>query len=138
MADRYWVGGTGTWNTTSTTNWSATSGGASGASVPTTADNVIFDQAGTYTVTMIGALACLNITVSAGVVTFNGFSNPGLTVAGSWSTIAGTVWSQAADVIVTFTSTTARTITSGGVQFPGRFDFNPRACCPPALTSIQS
>ncbi len=42
MADRYWVGGTGTWDTTSTTNWSATSGGASGASVPTTADNVIF------------------------------------------------------------------------------------------------
>jgi len=60
MADRYWVGGTGTWDTTSTTNWSATSGGASGASVPTTADNVIFDQAGTYTVTMTGALACLN------------------------------------------------------------------------------
>ncbi len=73
---------------------------------------------------MTGALACLNITVSAGVVTLNGFSNPGLTVAGSWSTIAGTVWSQAADVIVTFTSTTARTITSGGVQFPGRFIFN--------------
>lgn len=124
MADRYWVGGTGTWNTTSTTNWSATSGGASGASVPTTADNVIFDQAGTYTVTMTGALACLNITVSAGVVTLNGFNINGLTVAGSWSTIAGTVWSQALNMIVTFTSTTARTITSGGVQFPGRFRFN--------------
>ena len=41
MADRYWVGGSGTWS--STTKWSATSGGASGASVPTTADNVIFD-----------------------------------------------------------------------------------------------
>lgn len=32
MADRYWVaGGDGNWN--STTNWSATSGGASGASI---------------------------------------------------------------------------------------------------------
>jgi hypothetical protein len=43
MADRYWVGGTGTWNIT-TTNWSASSGGASGASVPTVNDNVFFDN----------------------------------------------------------------------------------------------
>jgi hypothetical protein len=41
MADRYWVGGSGSWN--STTKWSATSGGASGASVPTASDNAIFD-----------------------------------------------------------------------------------------------
>jgi len=42
MAARYWVGGTGDWNSTS--RWSTTSGGASGASVPTTSDNVIFDS----------------------------------------------------------------------------------------------
>ncbi len=48
MADRYWVGGTGTWNSTSTTNWSASSGGASGASVPTAADNVFFDAGSDY------------------------------------------------------------------------------------------
>ena len=42
MANRYWVaGGTGNYN--STTNWSATSGGASGASVPTTVDAIFFD-----------------------------------------------------------------------------------------------
>lgn len=42
MADRYWVtGGTGLFN--STTNWSVTSGGASGASIPTSADIVYFD-----------------------------------------------------------------------------------------------
>ena len=35
MADRYWRGGTGAWST-ATTNWSLTSGGAGGASVPTT------------------------------------------------------------------------------------------------------
>jgi hypothetical protein len=40
MADRYWVGGLRkTWN--STTKWSTTSGGASGASVPTASDNAI-------------------------------------------------------------------------------------------------
>ena len=40
MADRYWVGGNGVWSSTNTTNWSATSGGAGGASVPTSLDNV--------------------------------------------------------------------------------------------------
>jgi hypothetical protein len=42
MALRYWVsGGTGNWN--STTNWSTSSGGASGASVPGTSDDAVFD-----------------------------------------------------------------------------------------------
>jgi hypothetical protein len=43
MATRYWVGGTSTWDTTSTTNWSDTSGGTGGASVPTSVDDVVFD-----------------------------------------------------------------------------------------------
>lgn len=43
MASRYWVGGTGTWDSSNTTNWSATSGGAGGASVPTGSDDVFFD-----------------------------------------------------------------------------------------------
>ncbi len=98
MADRYWVGGTGTWNTTSTTNWSASSGGASGASVPTVADNVFFDQAGTYTVTMTGALACLDITVSAGTVTFATGTSPTLDVRGSMTLAAATVWSSTGNI----------------------------------------
>lgn len=43
MANRYWVGGGGTWNTTNTANWSTSSGGPGGASVPTNIDNVFFD-----------------------------------------------------------------------------------------------
>lgn len=43
MANRFWVGGTGLWNGSNTTNWSATSGGASGASVPVATDDVYFD-----------------------------------------------------------------------------------------------
>lgn len=43
MANRYWVGGSGQWNASNTTNWSATSGGSGGASVPTSGDNVFFD-----------------------------------------------------------------------------------------------
>ena len=44
MATRYWVGGTGTWDAVSTTNWSTLSGGTGGASAPTYADNVVFDS----------------------------------------------------------------------------------------------
>ena len=43
MANRYWVGGGGTWDGTDTSHWSATSGGSSGASVPTSADNVFIN-----------------------------------------------------------------------------------------------
>ena len=121
MADRYWVGGTGTWNTSSTTNWSATSGGAGGASVPTTSDNVIFDQTSTYTVTMTGALGCRDITVSSGTVTFQNGTSPTLTVGGSWSTIAGTVWNTTG--AVSFTSATNSTITSGGITINSPFTF---------------
>ena len=70
MANRYWVGGTGSWTTSSTTNWSASSGGSSGASVPTASDSVFFDQVGTYTVTCTGALACLDFTVSLAITLF--------------------------------------------------------------------
>lgn len=47
MANRYWVGGTGDWTPTNTANWSTTSGGPGGASVPSGTfshgDDVIFD-----------------------------------------------------------------------------------------------
>lgn len=43
MASRYWVGGSGTWSGFNTANWSTTSGGPGGASVPNTGDDVFFD-----------------------------------------------------------------------------------------------
>lgn len=122
MADRYWVGGTGTWNTTSTTNWSATSGGASGASVPTVADSVFFDQASTYTVTMTGALACLNFNVTGGTVTFQNGTTPTLDVRGGWSTVAATVWNTTG--AITFSATTSRTITTNAITIRSPITFN--------------
>ncbi len=122
MADRYWVGGTGTWNTTSTTNWSATSGGAGGASVPTVADSVFFDQASTYTVTMTGALACLDINVTGGTVTFQNGTTPTLNVRGSISFIAGTIWNTTG--LITCSAIDARTITTNGVLVNSPITFN--------------
>ena len=86
---RYWVGGAGTWDTTTTTHWSATSGGAGGASVPTSADAVIFNaSSGTapYTITFFPAAGTVlrtgsfnTVTLTAGAVSF------GTTLgAGTW------------------------------------------------------
>lgn len=89
MADRYWVGGSGSWN--STTKWSATSGGSSGASVPTAADNAIFDAnsaATAYAVTVTDNATCANLTFSPpafdGDVEFN--VGNGFVIAGTFST----------------------------------------------------
>lgn len=43
MANRYWVGGSGTITSASTANWSTTSGGPGGASFPTVNDIALFD-----------------------------------------------------------------------------------------------
>ena len=138
MANRYWVGGAGTWNTTSTTNWSASSGGGSGASVPTSADSVFFDQAGTYTVTMTGGLNCLDITVSAGTVTFAQGTSPTLNIAGSMTLLAGTVWSTAASI--TFSATSgARTITTNGVTInAANFQIGPTGIANTATFTLGS
>lgn len=122
MADRYWVGGSGTWDTTSTTNWSTTSGGAGGASVPTASDNVLFDQNTTYTVTLTGALACLSLNVSQGTVTFNNGSGPTLAVSGSFTINTGTVWNS--NGAITFNATTSQTITTNGVTLNPTLTFN--------------
>lgn len=123
MADRYWVGGSGTWNTTSTTNWSSTSGGAGGASVPTAADSVFFDQAGTYTVTMTGALTCLDFNVSAGSVTFATGTSPTLAISGNLN-ITGVTPTWNSTGTITFNSNTAKTIRSNNTIFGGNVTFD--------------
>jgi hypothetical protein len=61
MASRYWVGGTGTWDASSTTHWASASGGVGGASVPITTDDVFFDAnsgGGTVTINAVGGAQC--------------------------------------------------------------------------------
>jgi len=80
MADRYWVGGSGTWDNASTANWSATSGGASGASAPTSADNVIINASSgsTFTITLganITIFSADNMQNAVGLtIDFNGYN----------------------------------------------------------------
>lgn len=73
MANRYWVGGSGTWNNTNTANWSATSGGAGGASAPVAADTVFFDSnSGTAaTVTVASTAAAAGTTINKSDITLS-------------------------------------------------------------------
>lgn len=74
MANRFWVGGSGTWTTAATTNWSTTSGGAGGASAPTAADDVIVDgSSGSPTITIDTATTpvCRSLTTTGATVAFS-------------------------------------------------------------------
>jgi hypothetical protein len=124
MADRYWVGGAGNWDATTTTNWSATSGGAGGASAPTSADNVIFDSlsnATLYTVTLGTNAVCNDITVAgpaSGNVTFSLGATAAISCHGSMTLPAtGLTWTGSGNCIVTFrATTTGKTVTTNGVN----------------------
>ena len=131
MADRYWVGGTGNWNASTTTNWSATSGGAGGASVPTSADNVIFnassDAGSGYTVT-ITAGVCNDLTMSGldvATIVSMGVSDS-LNIYGSMTLPATNLtWSATNTTDLIFAATTTgKTITTNGVALVSRLILN--------------
>jgi hypothetical protein len=134
MADRYWVGGTGTWDATSTTNWATSSGGAGGASAPTSADNVIFDANSNtlllpFTVTVGGdsttPSVCNDFTTGGaggaldGVMTLSMGTNSNLDIYGSMTLPASNLtWSgtNATTCSLSFkATTTGKTITTNGV-----------------------
>ena len=124
MANRYWGGGAGTWSTTDTTHWYSDAALTTLAgAVPTAADSVFFQQAATYTVTMTGALLCLDFTVNAGTVTFATGTSPTLAVTGSMSLVAATVWSSTGTVTFNAT-TTGKTITTNAVTINAPVTFN--------------
>jgi hypothetical protein len=141
MAARFWVGGSGTWNNSSTTNWSATSGGASGASAPTTADTVTFDaNSGTAATVSVAAtataLTCtvnkadinLNLTggptftstftLTTGTITLNSFTLTCLVFASS-NTNARTIAFGTGNITLTGTGTVWNTDTSTGLTVTG-------------------
>lgn len=95
MADRYWVGGTGTWDTNVGSKWSTTSGGTGGASVPTSADDVFFDaNSGSDTVTVSGTRLCKSITCTGFTGTLTSVNTTGrLHVYGDVTLSAGMTYS---------------------------------------------
>lgn len=88
MASRYWVGGTDNWDNTAGAKWSATSGGAGGASVPASGDDVFFDaNSGTGTVTKTTSATCLTLNFTGFTGTFTIANGITQTVTGSGATV---------------------------------------------------
>lgn len=120
MALRFWIsGGTGNYN--STTNWSATSGGASGASVPTAADDVTWNAnsgAGTVAINVASVAKSVDFTNFTGTVDFqNTLTVAGTIKLGSGMSFANTIGTPVLRV------TAAATLTSNGAIFPYTFSF---------------
>lgn len=96
MANRFWVGGSGTWDATAGTKWALTSGGAGGQTVPTYIDDVYFDANSnvaltSWTVTLGTAPTCANFNVinPDGQMTLNRgtLGANTLTVYGTWNVV---------------------------------------------------
>jgi hypothetical protein len=130
---RYWVGGTGTWDAATTTNWSTSSGGATGASVPTSADAVIFDSlsnATAYTVTCTATqLRCAALTFAGpltGNVTWAGTAP--LAIHGNF-TLPATGLTRSFTGNITYSgSSTGRTITTNGIALNSAVTINGVGC----------
>ena len=124
MANRFWVGGTATWDTTAGTKWAATSGGAGGSSVPTAADDVFFDaNSGTGTITtsataLQAVCRSLNFTGFTGTFT-NSNASPGLAIGdasgGALTLSSGMTYNNAGSLsAIRFNATTD----NGGAGWP--------------------
>jgi fibronectin-binding autotransporter adhesin len=130
---RYWRGGTGTWDATTTTNWSDTSGGAGGFSVPTSADAVVFDtlsNATAYTVTCTATqLRCGSLTMAgpaAGNVTWAGTAP--LAIHDNVSLAATGITRSYTGAITLSGSTTGKTFTTNGVSVVSPVTVNGVGC----------
>lgn len=127
MANRYWVGGSGTWDTTSTANWSATSGGAGGASAPTAADAVFFNSSsGGGTCTIGENVSCLTMRYDTYTGTF-AFGTNKISVTGNAATVmlGGTGYSVSGTPRVELTysgSTGTRTVSTSSVSEANALD----------------
>lgn len=114
MAARYWVGGSANWDGTAGTKWSATSGGAGGASVPTSADDVFFDAnsgASTVTATGTGNPICANLNFTGFTGTFAGSNQ--VNIYGGLTIVAGMTWTSTSPLVFQATSGSYTVTTAG-------------------------
>lgn len=115
-ANRYWVGGTASWDATAGSKWSTTSGGSGGSAVPTASDDVFFDgNSGAVTITISGARVCksLDATGFTGTLAGTGGLSVGTSTAGNFTLVSGMTVTYTGTI--TFVSTTGtNNVTTGG------------------------
>lgn len=124
--DLYWVGGSGTWDSSTATNWALTSGGTGGAAAPKSGTNVNFDNnsdsAAPFTVTVGTGATCTNLTASGLDNTMTLSGTAALSVYGNFA-VPSTNFTQSYTGTITFASTGSKTITTNGNSFTA-FTFN--------------
>jgi len=127
MANRYWVGGTATWDGTAGSKWALTSGGTGGQAVPTTSDTVFFTNlSGANTVTIGTGAVCSTLTMTGFTGTL-AFGTNTISAAGTGTVFTGaTTYSVSGTplILVTNATATARTITAGSVTEANSISFN--------------
>lgn len=132
MATLYWgpSGGTstGTWNSSSTTNWFSDVGRTTpAAAAPTSADDVVFDAASdngtTFNVTLSTGAVCRNVTISNLDFTMTLTHSATWTVYGSLA-FPSTRLTRAGFNAITFAATDARTINFNGYDLDNAVTFN--------------
>lgn len=119
MANKYWVGGSGTWTDTGTGHWADTSGGLPIASAPAAGDNVFFNSASSavsYAVTQDATVTNIyqfaNVTFDApGSGTLSYTCNNYLFISGNVTIAASGV--SLTDMLLYFGGTS--TLTTNGV-----------------------
>lgn len=122
-ASRYWVGGGSSvnWNATANTNWAATSGGANNQSVPTSADDVIFDTTASPA-TISATITILSFTKTSGY-TGTITRSATLTVAGNFTDNTAGAWTGTSGLTIS----AASTMISGGVLWDAPLNFTTAA-----------
>lgn len=125
MATYYWRGGSGTWDSSNTANWSNVSGGAGGFGPPTSTDDVVFNSASSgasYVVTITSSAYCHALSTAApatGTLTFDATSGMYPTVYGNISVHAACLWTvnggttSTATLSHNYADATAATVTFG-------------------------
>jgi hypothetical protein len=136
FSQRYWVATTSSnWNNTA--NWSATSGGAGGASVPTAGVAAVFNGGGTGNCTLDIAPTIGTITIISGYTGIINLNGNNLTISGSTALTfsSGTLSNTGATASVVLNTTGTATFngtivsanisgTAGSVEFNGGSTFN--------------
>jgi hypothetical protein len=125
VANRYWVGGTGTWSAINLLNWSGTSGGTGGATVPSTGDTATFDaNSGTGTVTLNYNPTIQSLGMSAYTGTL-AFGTQNITVNNTGTVFTGgTGYTLTGTPVINATNAGAITISAGASSEANSISFN--------------
>lgn len=121
MANRYWVGGSATWNATAGSKWSLTDGGAGGEAVPTSSDDVFFTAtSGAVTITL-GAIATAKTFTCTGFTGTFAMSTFSMNLAGDITLVS--TMALTGTSAIGFSLGTACNVTTGGLTIPVVFTF---------------